>query len=314
MLILKLITGNENDRSILVLLTIVLFFASPSFTLESQAEDPYQNLIIYTVNYPLDYFAKRIGGDYAEVFFPAPPGVDPAFWSPGREAVRQYQQADLILLNGADYAKWVGKVTLPKSKLVDTSKSFEIDYVPLEDTVTHTHGPQGEHAHKGVAFTTWLDPVLAAKQADAIKEAMTKLMPAKKEYFSDNYEALKSDLGELNRRIENIVSAGPDKPLLASHPVYQYLAKRYNLNLRSVHWEPDEVPGLDELKELDIILEDHPAGWMLWEDEPKGKTKALLKERGIQTLVFNPAANIPEKGDYLEIMNENADNLEGAFK
>jgi hypothetical protein len=53
---------------------------------------------------------------------------------------------------------------------------------------------------------------------------------------------------------------------------------------------------------------------MLWEDEPKGKTKALLKERGIQTLVFNPAANIPEKGDYLEIMNENADNLEGAFK
>jgi len=307
--------SKENiHRAIFVFITILLFFISPSLNPLSQAEDQKQNLTIYTVHYPLQYFAKRIGGDYADVFFPAPPDVDPAFWTPGREAVRQYQQADLILQNGADYAKWVGKVTLPMSKLVDTSRSFKADYIPLEDTVTHTHGPQGEHAHKGVAFTTWLDPVLAAKQADAIKEAMTKLMPGQKEYFSDNYEALKSDLGQLNVRLEKIVATDPGKPLLASHPVYQYLAKRYNLNLKSVHWEPDEVPGPDELKELDIILENHPAGWMIWEDEPKDETKALLSERGIQTLVFNPAANTPDNGDYLEVMNRNADNLEGAYK
>ena len=38
-----------------------------------------QPLNIYTVNYPLAYFAERIAGDQAKVVFPAPPGVDPAF-------------------------------------------------------------------------------------------------------------------------------------------------------------------------------------------------------------------------------------------
>ena len=301
-------------RTVVVCFTILLLYLSPGFTLVSKAEDPKQNLQIYTVNYPLQYFAERIGGDYVNVFFPAPSDVDPAFWTPEREVIRQYQKADLILLNGADYAKWIDRVTLPKSKLVDTSRSFKSDYIPLEDTATHSHGPAGEHAHTGVAFTTWLDPLLAIKQADSIKEALIKLMPEHKDTFISNYESLKNDLEDLNNKIMKIVSINPEKPLLASHPVYQYLAMRYNLNLRSVHWEPDEVPGTDQVKELDIILENHPAEWMIWEDEPTGETKDLLREMGIQSVVFNPSSNTPEEGDYLEVMNRNATNLSAAYK
>jgi zinc transport system substrate-binding protein len=77
-------------------------------------------LRVYTVNYPLAYFAERIAGDLATVIFPAPPNVDPAFWMPNAETIAAYQTADLILLNGADYAKWTAKVSLPRSRLVDT--------------------------------------------------------------------------------------------------------------------------------------------------------------------------------------------------
>ncbi len=293
-----------------LLFSILLLITITSSIAENQSKNPE----IYTVNYPLQYFAKRIGGDKVEVFFPAPSGVDPAYWRPTREVVNQYQKADLILLNGADYAKWVDKVTLPKSKLLDTSRSFKSDYIPLEDTVTHTHGPGGEHSHKGVAFTTWLDPLLAIKQAEVIKEALIKLVPEQEEYFTDNFELLNSDLDGLNNKLDKIVSIDPNKPLVASHPVYQYLARGYNLNLKSVHWEPDEAPGPDELKELDIILENHPAQWMIWEDEPKEETKALLSERGIKTLIFNPIGNTPENSNYLEVMKSNADNLNSAYR
>jgi len=307
--------NKEHFKITLITCVAVIFsYLTPIFTLISQAENPKQNFQVYVVNYPLQYFAERIGGDYVDVIFPAPADIDPAFWTPGREVIRQYQKADLILQNGADYAKWIGKVTLPKSKLVDTSWSFKSEYIPLEDAITHTHGPTGEHAHSDVAFTTWLDPLLSAKQADSIKEAFIKLLPGQKDTFVRNYESLKNDLEDLDDKIEKIVSINSEIPLLASHPVYQYLARRYNLNLKSVHWEPDEDPGLDQLKELDIILEEHTTGWMIWEGEPKGKTKALLRERGIQSLVFNPAANTPDNGDYLEVMNKNADNLKGAYK
>ncbi len=63
-------------------------------------------LSVYVVNYPLKYFAERIGGDLVEVQFPAPADEDPAFWKPAAEVVTAYQQADVILLNGAGYAKW----------------------------------------------------------------------------------------------------------------------------------------------------------------------------------------------------------------
>lgn len=307
--------SKENlNITLIICVAVLLSYSIPIFTLISQAANPKQNLQIYVVNYPLQYFAERIGGDYVDVFFPAPSDIDPAFLTPGREVIRQYQKADLILLNGADYAKWIDKVTLPKSKLVDTSQSFKSDYIPLEDTATHSHGPAGEHAHTGVAFTTWLDPLLAIKQADSIKEALIKLMPEHKDTFISNYESLKNDLEDLNNKIMKIVSINPEKPLLASHPVYQYLAMRYNLNLRSVHWEPDEVPGTDQVKELDIILENHPAEWMIWEDEPEAETEALLREMGIQSVVFNPCSNVPEEGDYLDVMNRNANNLKDVYK
>ena len=118
----------------------------------SLASEP---ITVFVVNYPLKYFAERIGGEYVKVLFPAPGGIDPAFWIPDIQTISAYQQADLILLNGAAYSKWVDKVSLPQSKLVNTSRKFKDQYITIEGAVTHSHGSGGEHAHEGVAFTTW---------------------------------------------------------------------------------------------------------------------------------------------------------------
>ena len=85
--------------------------------LQVHAEQP---LTIYTVNYPLQYFAQRIAGEHAQVIFPGPADEDPAFWIPGTETIQRYQQADLILLNGAGYARWTKRVSLPRLRSVDT--------------------------------------------------------------------------------------------------------------------------------------------------------------------------------------------------
>jgi len=134
-------------------------------------------LKVYTVNYPLQYFAERIGSDFVDVSFPAPAEGDPAFWKPGADVIAAYQKADLILLNGASYAKWVERVSLPTSKLVDTSTSFRDRTIVIENAVVHTHGPEGAHSHAGTAFTTWIDPTLAVEQARAIRDALTAARP-----------------------------------------------------------------------------------------------------------------------------------------
>lgn len=138
---------------------------------------------VYVVNYPLKYFAERIAGEYATVVLPAPPDVDPAFWMPDADTMAAYQRADLIFLNGAHYAHWLNKVSLPSFRLVDTSSGFQDRYIPVADRVSHTHGPAGEHTHTDVAFTTWLDFDLAVQHAKAIADAFSRRRPELRETF-----------------------------------------------------------------------------------------------------------------------------------
>ncbi|MEE9470179.1 MAG: metal ABC transporter substrate-binding protein, partial [Gemmatimonadota bacterium] len=235
------------------------------------------SLLVYAVNYPLAYFAERIGGDLVQVEFPAPPDVDPAFWSPDPEMVAAYQSADLILLNGAGYASWTDRVSLASSRLVVTTEDVADRYVVVEDAVTHSHGPEGEHAHGTVAFTTWLDPTIGAEQARAIRDAFVRARPSAEVLFGEGFDALEADLLDLDVRLSQIVAARPEQPLLASHPVYQYLAARYGLDLRSVHFEPDEPPGPAAWRDLEEMLEERSAGWMMLEAEPLPETAARLR-------------------------------------
>ena len=138
---------------------------------------------VYVVNYPLKYFAERIGGPHVTVTLPAPADEDPVYWTPGIADISAYQKADLILLNGAGYAKWVDKVSLPRSKTVDTSRRFKDQYITVKETMTHSHGAEGEHAHEGLAFTTWLDLSLATNQAEAIVDAIVRKRPQQEDLF-----------------------------------------------------------------------------------------------------------------------------------
>lgn len=271
-------------------------------------------LVVYTVNYPLQYFAERIGSDAVEVRFPAPPDVDPAFWVPDPETVAAYQGADLILLNGAGYAGWVDKFSLPPSRQVITTARVSDRYIVEEDAVAHTHGPEGEHTHGQVAFTTWLDPTIAIAQAAAIYEALRSVRPGAEAELRVGYAALEADLQALDAELSEIFSRDPERPLLASHPVYQYLAQRYRLKLISFHLEPDEAPTEAEWRELGSVGEEHPAAVMLWEAEPLPAIRTRLEELGIRAVAFEPLGNAPAEGDYLTGMRANLARLEAAFR
>lgn len=269
-----------------------------------------EKLNIYTVNYPLAYFAERIAGDLATVTFPAPPDVDPAFWMPDADTIAAYQSADLILLNGADYAKWVSKVSLPRSRLVDTSRGFVDQYIEQPNLTTHSHGPSGQHSHRGTAFTTWLDLEQAAQQAEAIAQALIRKRPEAKDRIDRNLQSLQDDLLKLDRQISETTRANTGLPLLASHPVYQYLARRYGLNLRSVIWEPDEIPTEAQWAELEGMLKEQPARWMIWEDQPAQKIVERLHTLGVESVVVNPCGNRPLAGDFLTVMTGNSRRLD----
>ncbi len=287
-----------------------VFLVIPTRGLTASKND---SLLVAVANYPLKYFVERIGGDRINVVFPIPLGVDPAFWVPEPKGVLVFQSADLVLLNGATYSKWLDRVSLARRKLVNTSRSFRDHYIAVKEQPTHTHGPQGAHAQAGTAFTTWLDFQQAAQQEEAVRAALIRRAPQQKKKFDVNFSALKTDLLALDREIDETVASHRSQPLVASHPVYDYFARRYGLNIRSVLWEPDEMPHERQWAELKEILKAHPAKWMIWEGEPNPAAVDKLKLMGVSSLVFDPAGTVPDEGDFLSIMRQNVENLRAVF-
>jgi zinc transport system substrate-binding protein len=281
-------------------LSLVLFALIPSATAARAAEG-----VIYTVNDPLRFFASEIAGDEVEVIFPGPTGEDPAFWTPDSETLQAYQAADLTLSNGAGYAKWVDKAALPRARLVDTSAGFRDELIDADNAVAHAHGPEGAHAHGGTAFTTWLDPSLARAQAAAIQEAMARRWPKHVEAFAGRFAALEAALTELDANLAEATVGLAGRPILASHPIYQYLARHYGLDLRAMLWEPDETPSRAQWQAFEALLAEHPARVMLWEDEPTDETRARLESLGVTIIVFRSLASASPNGDFLAGMRGN---------
>ena len=266
--------------------------------------------VIYTVNYPLTWMTQQLAGNAASVVFPAPAGVDPAFWQPDVDTALQYQRADLVLLNGANYAKWTASISLPSSRLLDTSASYRDQLIPVTAGPLHSHGPGGEHSHGELAFTTWLDLELAQQQMQAVAAALQRLLPAESAAIEQRRAGLQQVLVDMDARLTALGRLLGNTPVLYSHPVYQYLQRRYQFNGHALHWEPDQVPDEAQWGELANILQTHPAQIMLWEAQPLPEVQARLDELGVKTVVFSPMGNRPPSGDFASGMAANIDRLE----
>jgi zinc transport system substrate-binding protein len=263
---------------------------------------PSDGKTVLTTFYPTQYFAERIAGDSLTVDCPVPEGADPIFWQPDRGSLQRYQAADLIIINGAQFEKWLATASLPESRIVDTAKSFEQDFIRYE-TTTHKHGSAGEHSHDGIDGHTWLDPINAKVQAATIRQELAKRWPEHAAAFEKNFAELVADLDALDAACKEV---DPAQAILASHPAYNYIARRYGWRVTNVDLDPETLPAKD------AIPAGHPAKVILWESMPREKTIALLeKQHGLKSIVFSPA-ELKGEEDYLATMHANIARLKEA--
>jgi zinc transport system substrate-binding protein len=150
---------------------------------------------------------------------------------------------------------------------------------------------------------------LAELQANAVQDAITTLLPDQKEAIDGRRAELQAHLSDLEARLAKVKTATVGMSLIASHPVYDYLAHAAEWDLHSLHWEPHEMPSEKEWGKLDAIREKTAAHWMLWEDEPIEPIRKALEEREVRWVVVRPAGNRPTEGDFLSVMQANYDGL-----
>ena len=284
---------------------ILSFYTSCATKNETKENIEARKVKVAVVNYPLLFFAETIGQEDIEVLFPVPQDIDPAYWAPSTAHVAEYQSADIIFINGAGYAQWLENVSLPTSKIINTTSKVSDRYQKVESGPAHSHGPEGEHSHDQYAFTTWLDLSIAKSQAEVVYETFVKAMPEKEKEMSERYSILAEQLDVLHADLNEVLKRSDG--FYGSHPVYQYLAFGYGVEIASVHWEPGE--DLSEQQWLEFENLSTKSNIMLWEGQPTHETKLRLEDLGIESIVFTTCSSRPDSGDFISAMRSNINAL-----
>ncbi|MCL4222504.1 MAG: zinc ABC transporter substrate-binding protein [Phycisphaerales bacterium] len=270
---------------------------------------------VLTTFYPTTYFASRIAGGLVPVECPLPAGEDPATWEPGSAAMRQYQSASLVVINGASFEEWVPRAPLPRSRVVDTTAAVQGQLLRYEHAVTHSHGMAGKHSHEGIDGHTWLDPIMAIAQAEAIRDAMIAEFPGHADAFRSNAQALIADLRSLDIELRAMSEAMQDVTVICSHPAYNYLGKRYGWNLVIAVLDPESDLTPDDVHELEHAAEGANLCVVLWESPTSQANERLIRESiGAVSVLYSPCEQTPESGDFLTVMQTNIERLRGAIQ
>ena len=266
---------------------------------------------VVAVNQALHEFAKRLLEDAAEVVFPVPEGVDPSFWRPSIADISMIQSADLILVNGAGFATWIDRVSLPRSRVVNTSAAIEDQFIVTE-SITHSHGDGGEHSHEGIASYTWLDPMLAIAQAEAIAAAVIARDLAIEENVEARLAELRADLTELDAMAQDALSGLEGVTMIATHPRYQYFARRYSLSIASLEWEAGAMPSEDDLADLERQSTELDARILIWEVQPPREAIERTDALGLQSIVFETWASQGTSDNFFDAYKNSVSGLSEA--
>lgn len=282
--------------------------------------------VIYTSFLPVRCITEKICGSLASVRPIFSRGEDPSEAMPPPEIISALQKdAELVIINGAGFEKWINKVSLPLEKCVESAAELEDTFIFIEDRTSHSHGAAGLHSHHGLDGHTWLSPPNALVQAKAINQALKEVLPGKHEILDQGLAELEKSLKDLDRDFRGLMSNFKGT-LAAAHPAYNYWAREYGVKILSFTLDPEEIPSQETLKALADQLKDvNPKPQlMLWEAPPAPQVaRAITEATGLANVCFSPcespaSADSQEEGsapkaDFISMMRQNLTNLTNAL-
>ena len=300
--------------------------------------------------FPLYDFARNVGGDRADVSVMVPAGIEPHDWEPTPRDILDAENADMIVYNGAGFESWVSGINA--RFVVDTSRGIELmesgeeiheeeqggqQATNMTTAVTPTSAAIANNtatassAQEGVGAVPaesnldphiWLDPVLAKKQVETIRDGFVQIDPANSDYYHQNAQRYIAELDSLDSFIRSELSNCTLNDFIAFHDSFSYFANRYNLTQHSVHGispEGDILPQrIQEIKDLAAV---HGINVIYAEDlvDPRLANVIAGEIPNGQVLVLSPIEGLDreemEQGlGYIDKMRDNVENLKVGLK
>ncbi|SOC40936.1 metal ABC transporter solute-binding protein, Zn/Mn family [Salinicoccus kekensis] len=317
-----------------ILIPVMLLALAACSNENSSAEDG-GTLEVYTTVFPLKSFAEQIGGDTVDVETIYPEGVDIHTYEPTQKDMVGFAEGDLFIYTTDEFDPVANTIKnavdghtefLPAAADISDEELLEYDHEhghEVDDD--HGHGEHEEHGHEehdhdhgSTDPHIWLDPVFSQSMAEVIKDKLTELNPEEASMYEENYEALISDLEEINQELAVATEETGRDTVYISHESIGYLADRYGFEQAAINGLNNEEPSQQELMSIVDDIESHNIDYILYEQNITSRiTDTIQNSTDTEPLEFHNlevlTADDPDDATYQSIMRENISVLEQAL-
>lgn len=307
------------------ILLIVNSFVSGCNVSPSSTQKDDGKIQIVTTIYPLEDFAKKIGGEFVSVLSIYPAGADAHTYEPTPKTIIEIAESDLFIYSGTGLEAFADDAadSLVDEKVVflEAAEGIELLSGHHEEEI-HEEENHDEHDHHGdLDPHVWIDPILSIQLAENIKSELVKLMPEQRSTFEQNFSDLKTELENLDQQFKSVISQSPNKKILVSHAAYSYWEKRYGIEQISVSGiSPSQEPSQKQLEEIIHVSEEANIQYILYEQNIPTKLANIIKnEIGADVLYLHNISvltdeDMKNKEDYFSLMKKNMETLEKALQ
>jgi zinc transport system substrate-binding protein len=288
-------------RQVILLVAVAIALGIGGFAIANNSGHKSDKLNVVASYYPLFDFAKQVGGNKVSIKNMTPAGAEPHDYEPSPKALVEAQESAVFIYNGGKMEPWADKFLADYNKqAVKASSGIQLR--------------EGKDPH------FWLDPVLAEKIVNNIRDGFVKADPANKTYYEANAASYNKKLAMLNDQIKDGLTSCKQRSVISSHEAFGYFAKRYDIDVISIAGiSPEEEPSAARLAEISDIVKEKGIGYIFFESLVSPRlADTIAQETGAKTLVFDPIEGLSDADqkqgkDYISVQKENLQNLRTAL-
>lgn len=196
---------------------------------------------------PLEYFAKRVGGDRLRTMVLVSPGQNPHSYEPTPRQLASLAQASLWFTTNIEFEKGlVPKVAAlyPKLRIVDTSAGIPVrsleEHGHDDDAHGHDdhdegddgHNDETDHGHGAIADRdphVWLGRRGSLMQAAAIRDALVTADPSGAAVYRKNYEDFARDVESVFASLASELASLRGRTAFVYHPAFGYFLDEFGI-------------------------------------------------------------------------------------
>lgn len=297
-----------------------------------EATDVGEKLKVMASFYPMYDFAEKIGGDYVEVTNMVSAGTEPHDWEPAATDIKNLEEADVFIYNGAGMEHWVEDVLASLEnkdlKAVEASKGLELlaggeeaEATSEDQTETDSEAATDDQAEE-VSYDphVWLSPKNAKQEMSNIKDALIEADPDHAEAYEQNYETYATKMDDLDAEYQEKLADTKSKDLIVAHEAFGYLCRDYGLNQVGIEGlSPDSEPDAKRMNEIIAFAKENNVKTIFFEELVSPKVaETIASEIGAKTAVLNPLEGLTDEEisageDYFSVMESNLEALTQAL-